>query len=132
MSRAQYVKLKPVDGDEIEGESIDMESKQSFGNIRDIILTAGCFIACLLAGGLGGWYGHAWSNPLRFSEAQKELTAKGYTAAAQHLGEMDAICPDDKHAPIACRLLLMNGGEIAQKDTDTPTEVSNAFPHYKF
>jgi hypothetical protein len=115
--RPQYLKVNPVDGDTLEGEPIDPQTKQSPGNIMNVILTAACFSACFIIGGAGGWCGHWLLNPHNFSEAQQELISKGYADAAEHLGEIEKACPNGSGTKIACRLLLLNGEEIAGRES---------------
>jgi hypothetical protein len=123
----KWFAAEPV-GDGI-GEQIEIANPQTPNSIRDIVLTTLCFVACLLAGVAAGWYIHAYSNPVSFSEAQSELIRRGYTRAAEYLGEMKDVCPNGKQR-ISCSLLFLERGEIAQKDSQP--EVSNALPNSQF
>lgn len=115
-------KLVTDEGEEIGVEpmipSMPKRANYDFAEAANLALNIACLVACAALGGASGWFGHWLLNPPAFSEAQQELISKGYADAAVHLGEMGKVCQNGEGTVTACRLLILNGEEIARRGSE--------------
>jgi hypothetical protein len=81
-------------------------------------------LLCLSAGGVGGWYSHAFLWRPSFVNARALMVKYHMPAAAERLEEAGHICPDEAKAPLSCVLLLTRHiqPEVALATLQTETE----------
>lgn len=83
-------------------------------------------VLCILLGGLGGWYGHAFLWRPSFTNARAEMAKYHMAAEGERLDEVGRICPDEAQAPVACRRLFTQPvhAEVAAVPSETETEAN--------
>ncbi|MCE3234551.1 MAG: hypothetical protein K0Q50_731 [Vampirovibrio sp.] len=121
-ARPKYIAVEAVDEESVMSESapqVQPDWRATASKWINISINAVVCVTMLTACAIGGWQAHAFCNPPThsYSEAQEALETLGYANAAQTLGEMEHVCTNGHHQKIACRLLILNSEEIAQKGT---------------